>query len=116
MKAESVSFDRTQVGKNGVIIVEEWPFAKPQNWLTLLCAIDTRGSEPLVTRSQTIFSFLFIATQARGTSVVERFVLGTGRLTIARAIGEKFFFILDKVWEDELRKFSEEKKKEYCRD
>ena len=35
-----------------------------------------------------------------------RVVLGTGRLTIARAIGNFFF-----CGEDELRKFSEEKKK-----
>ena len=37
-----------------------------------------------------------------------RIVLGTGRLTIARAIGRIFF--LDEVWEVELRrKFSEKK-------
>ena len=36
-------------------------------------------------------------------------VLGTGRLTIARAIGQIFF--LDEVREVEVRKFSEEKKK-----
>ena len=42
-------------------------------------------------------------------------VLGTGRLTIARAFGQIFFF--GGGGEDELRKFSEgKKKKEYCRD
>ena len=40
-------------------------------------------------------------------------VLGTGRMAIARAIGQIFW---GGHWEDELRKFSEEKKKEYCRD
>ena len=43
-------------------------------------------------------------------------MLGTGRLTIARAMGQ-IFLGGDKVWEGELRKCSEErKKKEYCLD
>ena len=46
---------------------------------------------------------------SRPSSNLVRVVLGTGQLTIARAIGQNFF--LDKVWEVELIKFSEEKKK-----
>ena len=50
---------------------------------------------------------------ARPSGNLVRVVLGTGRLTIAHAIGQIFW-----GGEDELRKFSEEKKikKEYCRD
>ena len=63
--------------------------------------------------------WLFLDQCRRWGQELQRVVLGTGRLTIARAIGQ--FFLgggggVDKVCEDELRKFSEEKKKEYCRD
>ena len=66
-----------------------------------------------------LFCFLFHITNGRSTpdailqditdAIFIRFVLGTGRLTIARAIGQKIF--LDEVREIELRKCSEKKKK-----
>ena len=46
-------------------------------------------------------------------AIMDWVVLGTGPLTIARAIGRIFF--LDEV-EVELDNFQREKKKEYCRD
>ena len=50
-------------------------------------------------------------------AITARVVLGTDRLTTARAIGRIVFFF-DEVWEAELTKFSEKKKKkeEYWRD
>ena len=58
-----------------------------------------------------LYSFIFFGGGGGGLRDVVRVVLGTGRLTIARAIGQFFFWGGGGGGEDELRKFSEGKKK-----